>query len=69
MHWTPLIRVVSFSRRSRDTRGPAAPVTVIDTQGRRHPAMAGLNIPPVHGRHCICMRCERDAETVADSAA
>ena len=21
--------------------------------------MAGLNVPPVHGRHCICERCER----------
>ena len=23
----------------------------------RHPAMRGLNVSPVHGRHCICERC------------
>ena len=26
---------------------------------QRHPAMTGLNVSPVHGRHCICGRCER----------
>jgi hypothetical protein len=27
----------------------------------RHPAMAGLNVSPVHGWHCICDRCARAA--------
>jgi hypothetical protein len=47
---------------------PAAPVSPAgETTGRpaagatdythRHPAMRGLNVPPVHGRHCICNRC------------
>jgi hypothetical protein len=27
---------------------------------RRHPAMSGLNVSPVHGRHCICNRCTPD---------
>jgi len=22
--------------------------------------MRGLNVPPVHGRHCICHRCSTD---------
>lgn len=26
----------------------------------RHPAMRGLNVSPVHGRHCICDRCGAD---------
>jgi hypothetical protein len=26
----------------------------------RHPAMRGLNVSPVHGRHCICNRCSPD---------
>ncbi|MBO0768296.1 MAG: hypothetical protein J2O48_06385 [Solirubrobacterales bacterium] len=24
----------------------------------RHPAMRGIDVSPVHGRHCICNRCE-----------
>jgi hypothetical protein len=27
------------------------------TDPARHPAMRGLNVSPVHGRHCICNRC------------
>jgi hypothetical protein len=29
-------------------------------QEDRHPAMRGLNVSPVHGRHCICDRCTAD---------
>ena len=25
----------------------------------RHPAMRGIKVSPVHGRHCICQRCEQ----------
>jgi hypothetical protein len=27
----------------------------------RHPAMSGINVSPVHGRHCICDRCSMSA--------
>jgi hypothetical protein len=35
-----------------------------DTQ-RRHPAMTGIDVPPVHGRHCIRQRCERESRPAA----
>jgi hypothetical protein len=47
-------------------RAPATPAStpsaaedppVTDVTSHRHPAMRGLNVPPVHGRHCICDRC------------
>lgn len=31
------------------------------SEPHRHPAMSGLDISPVHGRHCICHGCERHA--------
>ena len=34
----------------------ARPVADLST-AHRHPAMRGLNVSPVHGRHCICGRC------------
>jgi hypothetical protein len=29
----------------------------MNSAAHRHPAMRGLDISPVHGRHCICDRC------------
>jgi hypothetical protein len=28
----------------------------------RHPAMSGIQVSPVHGRHCICDRCLAQAD-------
>jgi hypothetical protein len=65
MSWSPFLRVVGFARRSLRVQRDAASAAVVDVSSRRHPAMAGLNVPPVHGRHCICERCERQANTAA----
>jgi hypothetical protein len=66
MSWSPLLRVVHLGRRSRRDHSATPPAKVLDAAARRrHPAMAGLNIPPVHGRHCICERCERQTNTAA----
>jgi hypothetical protein len=55
MAFVTFLRAVSAARQSRGaerTSGvPAARVS------GRHPAMSGLNVSPVHGRHCICNRC------------
>lgn len=65
MHWIPLLRAVNLPRRHRREQRTVAPIAAVGNAGPRHPAMAGLNVPPVHGRHCICERCERDASTAA----
>ncbi|HUE26778.1 MAG TPA: hypothetical protein VMP89_08385 [Solirubrobacteraceae bacterium] len=67
MSWpSPVLRVVHFARRSRPDHGARAHANVVGAAaGRRHPAMAGLNVPPVHGHHCICQRCERQADAAA----
>jgi hypothetical protein len=41
----------------RAESGPAAPPVELAPHSERHPAMRGLNVSPVHGRHCICDRC------------
>ncbi|HWF72984.1 MAG TPA: hypothetical protein VG186_06555 [Solirubrobacteraceae bacterium] len=40
----------------RDERGD------IDPQPDRHPAMARIDVSPVHGRHCDCERCRKDGQ-------
>jgi hypothetical protein len=65
MSWSPFHRVVGFARRSLHAQRDVAPADVVDVSSRRDPAMAGLNAPPVHGRHCICERCERQAANTA----
>jgi hypothetical protein len=57
-----LRRLVQTSRRSRPSAF-AAPSVATGQIRHRHPAMAGLNVPPVHGHHCICDRCVRNAQT------
>jgi hypothetical protein len=57
-------RLVQTSRRSRPSAlAAAAPSGATGQVLHRHPAMAGLNVPPVHGYHCICDRCVRAAQT------
>ncbi len=43
-------------RVSSDRPGPAR-----NSAPHGHPAVSGLDVSPVHGRHCICHRCERYA--------
>jgi hypothetical protein len=40
-------------------RGADASIKVVHASKAtdRHPAMRGLDVSPVHGRHCICGRC------------
>jgi hypothetical protein len=33
----------------------------LDEQQARHPAMARIDVSPVHGYHCDCERCRRSA--------
>jgi hypothetical protein len=40
---------------------PSGPGEPVSTDQDRHPAMRGLNVSPVHGRHCICDRCSPDS--------
>jgi len=45
-------------RRSRDAEVPTASSSGLSSHApRRHPAMTGIDVSPVHGRHCICDRC------------
>jgi hypothetical protein len=39
---------------------PNRPSETASRSDERHPAMRGLNVSPVHGRHCICDRCSAD---------
>jgi hypothetical protein len=66
MTWSPILRVVHLARRSRGHELPlVADPAAHEAARHRHPAMAGLDISPVHGRHCICERCERLAGRAA----
>jgi hypothetical protein len=57
MTWLPFLRAGGAAERRRSAAEPAVagPVEI----RHRHPAMAGLDVPPVHGWHCICDRCTR----------
>jgi hypothetical protein len=59
MSWSPLLRVMRTSRRSRRSGAASAPA-LSDTH-HRHPAMIGIEVSPVHGWHCICDRCQAQA--------
>jgi hypothetical protein len=48
-------RPVAPARGSAGGRG-----AVVDSQPERHPAMARIDVSPVHGRHCDCDRCRRE---------
>ena len=50
------VRYVGRKAGARATTSSTQP----ETGDRRHPAMSGLNVSPVHGRHCICNRCAPD---------
>ena len=62
MPFSTFSRVVHLgrTRRWRPAREIAEPATQAERQRLQwQPSMAGLNVSPVHGRHCICERCER----------
>jgi pantothenate kinase len=66
MTWSPLNRVVDFTRRSRDRREAAVhKATAAGQAHRRDPAITGYNVSASHGRHCICRRCEQLADRAA----
>lgn len=48
--------VLRTPRRSRAVRGSAGRVGAGVERPRRLPDM-GIDVQPVHGRHCICERC------------
>lgn len=57
-HFTlPRLGNRAVRRRSGADREPPAR-TATETRPGNH-AMAGLDVQPVHGRHCICERCHR----------
>jgi len=59
MSITAKIRAKSPVRRGRTAAPePGALQAVADDEQRCHPAMSGLSVSPVHGRHCICERCD-----------
>ncbi len=53
-----ILRAMGTARRARARTSPAGAPPA--PASRRHPAMSGLNVSPVHGRHCICSRCVPD---------
>jgi hypothetical protein len=53
-----ILRGTGAPRRTRrGTAEPDASATVRVRGERLHPAMAGLQVSPVHGWHCACGRC------------
>jgi hypothetical protein len=63
MQWTFRFRAVGRPRRTR--RADAAVGSPLGQPRRPNAAMAGLEVSPVHGRHCICERCERQSSSAA----
>jgi hypothetical protein len=55
-HRNPFHRTPAAPHGAADQRRPP-----VDGQSPedRHPAMRGLDVSPVHGRHCICNRCSQ----------
>ncbi len=61
MNWKVKIRSVPTRPARSETVSTARSGSDRNSGPERHPAMSGLNVSPVHGRHCICHRCERYA--------
>ncbi|HWK16184.1 MAG TPA: hypothetical protein VNR66_01910 [Solirubrobacteraceae bacterium] len=61
MSLTRLIRTPGNRRRTRTVSLAPVAHSSPEEPRRRHPAMAGINCSPVHGRHCICGQCRRQA--------
>ena len=68
MAFVSFFRAVSVARQPREADGTTnVPAARREVTGR-HPAMSGLNVSPVHGRHCICDRCSPVATDQARQA-
>jgi hypothetical protein len=69
MSWPSILRRAARRRHSAQPNGSISSRTstrreqprgsVLDEQQERHPAMARIDVSPVHGRHCDCERCRR----------
>jgi hypothetical protein len=66
MTWPGFLRSSTSSNRSL-AMAPAANHTVVWLREgeRRHPAMVGLAVSPVHGWHCSCAGCTRYVRAAA----
>jgi len=75
---TPVLPLLDFSwptivRRALGPRGVVAAPNhrasedpdVVHMREQRHPAMARIDISPVHGRNCICDQCQRPQRELA----
>src|SRR5581483_2072707 len=58
MTWSPFLRAVGISPRRRRAHAQTAAARTAAERRARHSAM-GLDVPPVHGWHCICERSQR----------
>ena len=53
-----------LKRPGNTTRTTSTPVKRVGaSKFERHPAMRGIDVSPVHGRHCICKRCEEHPDS------
>jgi hypothetical protein len=59
MNWSTKLLAKAARRENPVAVGRASStVAVQGPEHKRHPAMAGINVSPVHGHHCICSRCQ-----------
>ncbi|MGI8865022.1 MAG: hypothetical protein ACR2JH_11615 [Solirubrobacteraceae bacterium] len=64
MPWSSLIRAVGAKRHLRELPAPHGRSTTLGEAERSHRTMMGLDVSPVHGRHCICNRCAMLTERI-----
>jgi hypothetical protein len=58
MTFADRLRTVRATRLAGSASGPSQAAAARDRgTSQRHPAMQGIDVPPVHGHHCICDRC------------
>lgn len=64
MPWSSLIRAVGAKRNLPDMPGAQVGDSASEEPVAARRPMMGLNVSPVHGRHCICNRCAMLTERV-----
>jgi hypothetical protein len=62
MNWRVKIRTGTPRPQPSGRAASDRPGSARGSAQQRHPAMSGLDVSPVHGRHCICHRCERHTQ-------
>lgn len=65
MNLTLRIHPIATARRLRVVSAVEVEAAPHAAVAQRHPAMRGLDVPPVHGQHCICSRCDADTPSAA----